>query len=92
VACLLAGIWLACASVVGFVAAILDKAQARRQSGRVPEAAFHALALAGGWPGLLAGFVVARHKVRQARFLAVFLVAAALNVIGGFAVAGWLHC
>jgi uncharacterized membrane protein YsdA (DUF1294 family) len=71
--------WLAAASLVGFVAVVADKRRARHGRGRVPEAAFHALALAGGWPGELLGFVVARHKTRKVRFLVPFILAAAAN-------------
>jgi uncharacterized membrane protein YsdA (DUF1294 family) len=72
--------WLAAASAVGLAAAVADKRRARRGRGRVPEAAFHALALAGGWPGELLGFAVARHKTRKVRFLVPFVLAALANV------------
>lgn len=72
--------WLAAASGVGFAAAVADKRRARKGRGRVPEAAFHALALLGGWPGELLAFAVARHKTRKPRFLAVFALCALLDV------------
>lgn len=72
-------IWLASASLVGFASAVADKRRARRGKGRVPEAAFHALALLGGWPGEAAAFLLVRHKTRKARFLAVFLACSAAN-------------
>lgn len=71
--------WLAAASVAGLAAAVADKRRARRGRGRVPEAAFHALALLGGWPGELLGFALARHKTRKPRFLAPFLLCVLLN-------------
>ena len=72
--------WLAAASAVGFVAVVADKRRARRGRGRVPEAAFQAMALLGAWPGELLGFAVARHKTRKARFLAVFVSCALVDV------------
>lgn len=71
--------WLACAGLVGFLAAVADKRRARRGRHRVPELAFHALALLGGWPGELLGFAVARHKTRKPRFLAPFVLCALAN-------------
>lgn len=79
--------WLAAASLVGLVAAVADKRRARRGRGRVPEAAFHALTLVGGWPGALLGFLLARHKTRKARFLLPFLLCSLANV-ALFALAG----
>jgi uncharacterized membrane protein YsdA (DUF1294 family) len=76
---LLAWSWLTAASAVGFAAAVADKRRARRGQGRVPEAAFHALALAGGWPGELVGVALARHKTRKVRFLVPFVLAALAN-------------
>ncbi|MHB1260719.1 MAG: DUF1294 domain-containing protein [Thermoplasmatota archaeon] len=77
----LAWCWLAAASLVGLVAAVADKRRARRGKGRVPEAAFHALALLGGWPGALLGFLAVRHKTSKPRFLAPFLLCALANAI-----------
>jgi uncharacterized membrane protein YsdA (DUF1294 family) len=71
--------WLASASLVGFASAVADKRRARRGKGRVPEAAFHALALLGGWPGELAAFLLVRHKTRKPRFLAAFALCALAN-------------
>lgn len=72
--------WLAAASLVGLAAAIVDKRRARSGQGRVPEAAFHALALLGGWPGGLMGFAVVRHKTRKVRFLIPFILCALVNM------------
>lgn len=58
-----------------------DKRRARRGRGRVPEAAFHALALLGGWPGALLGFLAVRHKTAKPRFLAPFLLCSIANAI-----------
>ena len=75
-----AWVWLAAASVVGFAMAVADKRRARRGRGRVPEAAFHALALLGGWPGELLGFAIMRHKTRKPRFLVPFVLWSLANV------------
>lgn len=74
-------VWLACASLVGLVAVVADKRRARRGRGRVPEAAFHALALLGGWPGELLGFLLVRHKTRKPSFLAAFAVCALASCV-----------
>jgi uncharacterized membrane protein YsdA (DUF1294 family) len=72
--------WLAAASAVGFAVAVADKGRARRGAGRVPEAAFHALALLGGWPGEAIAFALVRHKTRKPRFLVPFWICAVANV------------
>ncbi len=43
----------------------VDKGQARRHQGRIPELTLHLLALAGGWPGALLGQRWFRHKTRK---------------------------
>lgn len=72
--CLVAWSWLAALNVVGFTWAVFDKRQARTGRGRVPELVLLAAAWLGGWPGLLAAFVLVRHKVRKGAFLAPFLL------------------
>ncbi len=71
--------WLIAASLVGLVIAAIDKRQAQRGLGRVPEAALLALALLGGWPGELVAFLVVRHKTRKAAFLVPFVLCALVN-------------
>lgn len=46
----------------------------------MPEAALHAVALLGGWPGEVLAFTLVRHKTRKAAFLAPFVVCALANV------------
>ena len=78
--------WLAAANLVGALAVVADKRRARRGRGRVPEAAFHALALLGAWPGELAAMAVARHKTRKPGFLVPFTLCA----LAGTALVAWL--
>lgn len=72
-------LWLALAALnlLGALLAVADKRRARRQGRRVPEAAFHALALLCAWPGTLLGFLAARHKTRKVRFQVPFVLASA---------------
>ncbi len=73
--------WLVAASLLGFVTVTMDKRLARRGAGRVPEAAFHALALLGGWPGELLAMLAVRHKTRKPAFLVPFALCAAANAV-----------
>ncbi len=77
--------WLIPANVVAFAVFCLDKALARAQKLRVPEAVLFALALAGGALGALLGMLVARHKTAKRSFqwtlgVLLFLEAALLIV------------
>lgn len=74
-------------SLLGFAVAVHDKRQARRAGRRVRERSLLLLALAGGWPGLGLGFLLARHKTRKTRFLVPFLLFATLN--GALLVLAW---
>ncbi len=66
-------------SAVAFVAYGLDKSAAVRGGRRTPEFALHLIALAGGWPGALAGQVAFRHKTRKQPFRAIFWCTVAVN-------------
>lgn len=68
---------LAALNLVGFALAVLDKGRARRGGRRVPESLFHLLALLCAWPGMLAAFLLVRHKTRKLRFQAPFVLASA---------------
>jgi uncharacterized membrane protein YsdA (DUF1294 family) len=73
-------------SAVTFITYGLDKGRARRGGRRVPEATLHLMALAGGWPGAIAGARLLRHKTRKAGFN---LVTAAISIVH-LAGAAWL--
>jgi uncharacterized membrane protein YsdA (DUF1294 family) len=64
-------------NLAGFLLALHDKRRARRGGLRTPEVGFHLLALLCAWPGMLAGFLAARHKTRKLRFQAPFVLASA---------------
>ena len=80
--------WLASWSVVTFVAYAIDKAQARRGGWRIPEAALHGLAIAGGAIGGWVGLLMLRHKTRHPVFPLVLAVALTVQIVIGVAI-GW---
>ena len=65
-----------------------DKYLARAGGRRVPEAALHVLAAAGGTPGALLGQLVFRHKTRDRRFRVILFTIAAVQVLVLLAIAG----
>ncbi len=67
-----------------------DKRRARLGRGRVPEAAFHVLALLGGWPGELLGFALAHHKTRKTRFLVPFVLLTCVSLASIIGLHMWL--
>jgi uncharacterized membrane protein YsdA (DUF1294 family) len=73
------GAWLLATSLTAFAAYGYDKRQARNGGRRIPEAALHALALAGGSPGAYAGMRTFRHKTLKGRFRVVFWSVAAVQ-------------
>lgn len=75
-----AGIVSVIASIVAFAAYAVDKARARRNAWRIPEANLHLIALCGGWPGALAAQHLLRHKNRKSEFQVVFWGTVALNM------------
>lgn len=70
--------WLAAWGLVTFLLYGYDKAQARRDGGRVPEVVLHAMALAGGVVGGWAGRAMFRHKTLHRSFTAVLVGASVL--------------
>ena len=67
-------------SIASYVLYAFDKTQAQKNAWRVPEAALHALAILGGWPGALLAQRRLRHKTQKNTFRFVFLACAMLNV------------
>ena len=85
-------VYLGLISLLGALLVRTDKRRAQRarrsrQAQRIPERTLLALAAFGAWPGMLLAMMTVRHKVRKARFLALFGLAA---LAGTAAVAGWL--
>lgn len=73
--------WFVAASVVTFALYGWDKARAvRTNSGRVPEATLHTLALVGGSPGALVGQRLFHHKTSKRPFQLTFWVIVAVQV------------
>jgi uncharacterized membrane protein YsdA (DUF1294 family) len=66
-------------SVVTFTTYGADKSAAVNGRWRTSESTLHLLALAGGWPGALAGQRVFRHKTRKQPFRAIFWLTVAVN-------------
>ena len=60
------------ASAVSVVAYFVDKRAAVKGTRRVRERTLHLLALAGGWPGAMAGQRLFRHKTRDQPFRMIF--------------------
>jgi len=67
--------WLIGLGLTTFAVYGWDKARARSGGWRVPEAALHTLALAGGVAGAWAGRAVFRHKTRKREFTVVVTIA-----------------
>lgn len=79
------GLYLA-ASVVAFVAYLLDKSAARNDRWRTSESTLHMFGLIGGWPGALIAQKVFRHKSSKASFQTTFWITVVLNCCA----LGWL--
>ena len=75
--------WLLAASVVTFLMYGIDKTQAKRDGGRIPNAILHMMALVGGFVGALFGRIVFNHK-SNVRSNPLFLV----TLILGFVISG----
>jgi uncharacterized membrane protein YsdA (DUF1294 family) len=67
--------WLAAINAVTLSLYAVDKLQAKRRGMRVPEVAFHGLALAGGVGGAWTGLLLFRHKTRHVAFWIVLVLA-----------------
>ncbi len=69
----------ASASIVTLGVYALDKLAAQRGGRRIRERTLHLLALAGGWPGGLAGQLLLRHKFSKPSFLIGFWLTVLAN-------------
>ena len=87
------GAWLAGVNLTTLGYYGLDKFQARRLGGRVPEVVLHGLAVAGGSLGAVSGMRLFRHKTIKARFRLIFalIVLAQLGLIAAIAYRLLLH-
>ena len=57
-----------------------DKWKAEREGRRIPEKSLHLLAVAGGWPGAVAGQQWFRHKTLKPVFRTVLMLIVVLHV------------
>jgi uncharacterized membrane protein YsdA (DUF1294 family) len=73
-------LWLAFASIITFILYGFDKARARIHGWRVPEAALHLCALAGGFVGGWMGRSVFRHKTKKGVFVFVLAVSTLIHL------------
>lgn len=76
--------WLTAWSVAAFVVYGLDKALAKANGPRVPEAILHLLALAGGFVGGWLGMVIFHHKSNYRRHPGIWAMLG-LSTIGHLA-------
>ena len=58
------------ANIAGAAIACADKQKAKQRKWRTPERTFFLLAMLGGGPGVLIGFVAFRHKTRHGWLIA----------------------
>ncbi len=72
---------VAALSLVSFLLYGLDKAKARRNRWRIPEATLLTLGILGGAPGALLGMMGWRHKTRHWYFWAVNFLGLALIIV-----------
>jgi len=79
------GVYLA-ASVLAFIAYLIDKSAARNNRWRTKESTLHLFGLIGGWPGALLAQKTLRHKSKKEEFQTVFWATVVLNCCA----LGWL--
>lgn len=70
------------ASTAAFFLYANDKAAARRQRWRTPEATLLAVGVFGGWPGALIAQRIYRHKSRKVSFQIAFWMSVFVNLVG----------
>jgi uncharacterized membrane protein YsdA (DUF1294 family) len=78
--------WLLAVNVTAFGYYGYDKARARSEARRVPEAALHGLTAVGGSVGAYAGMQLFRHKTLKGQFRILFWLIVALQI----ALAAWV--
>lgn len=71
-------VWTCVTSAVTFLVYGYDKMQARNAQWRIRETTLQLLALAGGWPGALAGMHYFQHKTRKTGFQVMFWLTVAI--------------
>jgi len=76
-------------NLLTFAAFGLDKALARAQRRRIPEARLLGLALIGGTPGAYAGRALFRHKTRKQPFVSQLHATALFQLVAVGAALGW---
>ena len=74
-------IWLVLINFVLFLTMAIDKAKAKRDKRRVPEATLVLMALLGGSIGGIAGMWACRHKTRHFSFLVGFPLILILQIV-----------
>ena len=72
--------WYLASSLLAFLVFAHDKRAARRHRHRIPERRLHVLELIGGFPGAWLAIMLLRHKSSKPSFLAVSLLASAVNL------------
>jgi len=75
--------WLVSASVLTFLLYGLDKTQAKREKGRVPNLILHMMALIGGYLGALVGRSLFNHKSnfrRNPEFLIIIILGLLISI------------
>ena len=61
-------LYLVIVNAVGFLLMLVDKAKAKRNAWRIPEATLMGVAAIGGSIGALAGMYYCRHKTKHIKF------------------------
>lgn len=73
-------VWLIAVSLITFFLYGIDKAQAKRGAGRVPELVLHGLALLGGFVGGWLGRFLFRHKTQKELFAIILTAGTAIHL------------
>lgn len=76
--------WYLLASLVCFAVYAIDKSAAIAGRRRISEKTLISWGLLGGWPGAIVAQRLLRHKISKTRFLIVFWLSVALNIVALF--------